>query len=75
MGLRLPWRSDNLHLQVNLQIPKNKIQEEVFLKRVADPFDFSPFPNLQVSPQGLVPKKDGDMHLIDHSLLPRIFVC
>lgn len=29
----------------------------MFLKRVAGPFDFSPFPNLQVSLLGLVPQK------------------
>lgn len=48
----------------------HKIKKEVFLKRVAGPFDFPPFPNLQVSPPGLIPKKDGDMRIIHHRYYP-----
>lgn len=71
MGPRLPRRSDNLlSLHVNPQIAKTKIQKEVFLKRVAGPFDFPSFPNLQVSPLGLVHKKDGDMRIIHHLFYP-----
>lgn len=42
----------------------------MFLKRVAGPFDFPTFYNLQVSPLGLVSKKDGDMYLIHHLFYP-----
>ena len=47
-----------------------KIDKEVRLKRVGGPFDSPPFPTLQVSPIGLVPKKDGDFRLIHHLSFP-----
>lgn len=65
MGPRLLRRSDNLSsLHVNSQIAQTKIQKEVFLKRVAGPFDFPPVSNLQASPLDLGPEKDGDMLLL-----------
>ena len=49
---------------------EEKIQKEVSLGRVAGPFSQPPFPTLQVSSLGLVPKKDGDYRLIHHLSYP-----
>lgn len=64
MGNALYRRSNSLlGLTVYLKKAQQK-SEEIFLTRVATPFDFPPFPNLQVSPLGFVIKKD--MLLIYH---------
>ena len=70
-GPRLPRFSKNLpSLGINKQVAEEKIQKEVSLGRVAGPFPQPPFPTLQVSPLGLVPKKDGDYRLIHHLSYP-----
>lgn len=44
-----------------------RLQQESKAKTIAGPFSASPFPNLQVSPLGLVPKKaSGEFRLIHH---------
>lgn len=52
------------------QVAQEKIAKEVSLQRVGGPFNFPPFPSLQISPLGLVPKKDGDYRLIHHLSYP-----
>ena len=70
-GPRLPRFSRNLpSLGINKQVAEEKIQKEVSLGRVAGPFSQPPFPTLQVSSLGLVPKKDGDYRLIHHLSYP-----
>ncbi|XP_061194309.1 uncharacterized protein LOC133202483 [Saccostrea echinata] len=65
INTKSPRESLNLpSLKANIVVAEMKIQKEVALKRVAGPFVHPPFPNLQVSPLGFVPKKDGDMRLI-----------
>ena len=55
----------------NPSILKEKIVKEIKAGRVAGPFDISPFPNLQISPLGLVPKKKvGEYRVIHHLLYP-----
>ena len=45
--------------------------KEIKAGRVAGPFDISPFPNLQISPLGLVPKKKvGEYRVIHHLSYP-----
>lgn len=44
-----------------------RLQQESKAKKIAGPFSAPPFPNLQVSPLGLVPKKaSGEFKLIHH---------
>ena len=65
VGARIGYRGPRFfHLSKNLPTAKSnpgKISEnltkEVQLGRVAGPFSIPPFPNLQVSPLGLIPKK------------------
>ena len=72
-GPRLPRLSKNLpsatqHPQVVSQI----LAKEVELGRVAGPFNSPPFPNLQVSPIGVIPKKHSDkFRLIFHLSYPK----
>lgn len=48
-----------------------KIQKEIELNRIAGPFSTKPFENIQISPLGLVPKKDpGEFRLIHHLSFP-----
>ena len=48
-----------------------KLKAEIDMGRLAGPFVFPPFPNLQCSPIGLVPKqKPGSFRLIHHLLYP-----
>lgn len=55
----------------NLSMLKGKIQIEIDLGRIAGPFNATPFPSLQVSPLGLVPKKEeGKFRLIHHLSFP-----
>lgn len=44
-----------------------KLQKEIAAGRISGPFKEKPFPNLHLSPLGLVPKKNGDFRLI-HNL-------
>lgn len=55
----------------NIAILKQKIQKELDTNRVAGPFVDPPFPNLQISPFGLVPKKvPGEFRLIHNLSFP-----
>ena len=55
----------------NVSILKEKIKHEINLGRIAGPFDECPFKNLQISPLGLVPKKEqGQFRLIHHLSFP-----
>ena len=55
-------------------IISNSISREVQLGRVKGPFLSPPFPNLQVSPIGVVPKKaSGEFRMIHHLSYPRDF--
>ena len=70
-GSREPRESSNLKSALQLpKIFKEKLMKEVKLGRIAGPFRYPPFPTLQVSPMGLVPKKDGDFRLIQHLSYP-----
>lgn len=70
-GPRLPRFSKNLpSLGKQYSVAEQKIDREISLGRVAGPFKQPPFPTLQVSPLGLVPKKDGDYRLIHHLSYP-----
>lgn len=53
------------------EVLHTKIIKEIQAGRVAGPFLSIPFPNLQISPVGLVPKKDGDFRLIHHLSYPK----
>ena len=53
------------------EILQEKIDKEISQGRVAGPFKHLPMPNLQISPLGLVPKKDGDFRLIHHLSYPQ----
>lgn len=65
-GPRLPRFSKNLpSLGKQYSVAEQKIDREISLGRVA-----GPFPTLQVSPLGMVPKKDGDYRLIHHLSYP-----
>ena len=70
-GSREPRESSNLKSALQLpKIFKEKLMKEVILCRIAGPCRHPPFPTLQVSPMGLVPKKDGDFRLIQHLSYP-----
>ena len=60
-GKRFPRQAKNLPsaFQQPQAIEKNLL-DEVTLGRVAGPFEVSPFPNFQIHPLGLVPKKDSN---------------
>ena len=68
VGARIGYRGPRFfRLSKNLPTAKSnpeKISEnltkEVQLGRVAGPFSFPPFPNLQVSPLGIIPKKHSE---------------
>ncbi len=60
-GQRAPRFSKNLPTAfVNPDIVSANLATEVSLGRTAGPFDTPPFQNFQVSPIGLVPKKDSN---------------
>ena len=74
-GFRIPYQglrqfrlSNNLpSLRGNESVLWQKINNEIKLGRVGGPFPPPPFSNLQVSPLGLVPKKNpGEFRLIHH---------
>lgn len=70
-GPRIYRESKNLKSAiVNPSIVEHKIHKELMLERVGGPFEYPPFPSLQISPLGLVPKKDGDFRLIHHLSFP-----
>lgn len=70
-GSRLPRESSNLKsAEQSSTLLYEKLAKEVQLGRVAGPFLNPPFPTLQVSPLGLVPKKDGDFRVIHHLSYP-----
>lgn len=52
------------------EILQGKIKKELEAGRIAGPFAYPPLPTLQVSPVGLIPKKDGDYRVIHHLSYP-----
>ena len=59
-GQRTPRFSKNLPTALNQpSIVTSNLEHEVSLGRAAGPFETPPFPNFQVSPIGLVPKKNS----------------
>lgn len=53
------------------EVVYTKLHKEVQLGRIAGPFSHPPFPNLQCSPVGVVPKKEqGSFRLIHHLSYP-----
>lgn len=78
-GFKIPYTGEcRFRLSRNLssligkeEILQNKIDKEIEAKRVSGPFLSPPFPNIQVSPLGLVPKKaPKDFRLIHHLSYP-----
>lgn len=70
-GPRIYRESKNLESALlNPSIVEHKIHKELLLQRVGGPFEYPPFPSLQISPLGLVPQKDGDFVLIHHLFFP-----
>lgn len=78
-GFRIPYQgqrafrvSRNLSsLNNNDGILQSKISNELRAHRIAGPYPNPPFPNIQVSPLGLVPKKAvGEFRLIHHLSYP-----
>ena len=60
-------RSNNIPLKLGNKVQLwNKIMKEVWLKRVAGPFNEIPFKNFIQSPIGLVPKSGNQTRLIFH---------
>ncbi|XP_021367155.1 uncharacterized protein LOC110459297 [Mizuhopecten yessoensis] len=56
----------------NVSVLKQKIEKEISLGRIQGPFQTPPFPNLQVSPLGLVPKKElNEFRVIHHLSYPQ----
>lgn len=54
-----------------VDILQDKIDKEVSAGRVGGPFDTLPMPNLQISPLGLVPKKEiNEFRIIHHLSFP-----
>ncbi|KAM3936556.1 uncharacterized protein RB166_007084 [Leptodactylus fuscus] len=68
-----PYFSKNLKSARDLpEILREKIEKEVSLGRIVGPFPSPPFPNLRVSPLGIVPKKEsGKYRLIHHLSHPK----
>lgn len=78
-GFRIPYQgqrafrvSKNLSsLKNNDGILQSKLINELRAHRIAGPYTNPPFPNIQVSPLGLVPKKAvGEFRLIHHLSYP-----
>ena len=71
-GPRLQRDAPNLKsARINPEIVQQKIDKEVREGRVAGPFQNRPFPNLIVSPLGLVPKKEkNEFRMIHHLSYP-----
>lgn len=78
-GFKLGYNGQRkVHTSPNLQsasqyphIVEQKLAREIAQNRIADPFLESPYSNLQISPIGVVPKKEeGQFRLIHHSSYP-----
>ena len=54
----------------NKFITRGKLQKEVKLEQMADPFPTKPISTLRTSPIGIVPKHDGGWRLIAHLSYP-----
>ena len=72
-GPRKPRLSKNLpSAYKNAAVVSETLAKEIALGRVAGPFSNPPFPNLQVSPIGVIPKKHSDkFRLIFHLSYPK----
>ena len=72
-GQRAPRFSRNLPTALaDPNVVTQNLAHEISLGRVAGPFDTPPFPNFQVSPIGLVPKKNSDkFRTIFHLSFPK----
>ena len=81
VGFRIPYHGDltdrpatsnHPSIIANLSVASEMIQKELYLGRVAGPFSAPPFPNLVVSPLGLIPKKEpGKFHIIHDLSFPK----
>ncbi|PJE77719.1 hypothetical protein CI610_03354 [invertebrate metagenome] len=71
-GLRQYRESVNLKsAKDNIEVLRRKISHEISMGRIAGPFISAPFENLQISPLGLVPKKEpNEFRLIHHLSFP-----
>ena len=78
-GFKLGYNGQrNFHTSPNLQsasqhpnIVEQKLAKEIAQNRIAGPFREIPYPNLQISPIGVVPKKEeGQFRLIHHLYYP-----
>lgn len=67
-GPRKPFSCPNLKSAIdNPKVIEEKIRKELECDRVEGPFKTKPFPNIRISPLGLVPKKSkGSWRLIHH---------
>jgi hypothetical protein len=72
-GQRVPRFANNLPAALaNPSVVSTNLEKEISLGRVDGPFDSPPFCNLQVSPIGIVPKKNSNkFRLIFHLSFPR----
>ena len=73
MGARSPSSCSNLKSCVEMpHAVSEKLQTELQTDRIRGPFDHSPFPDMKLSPIGLVPKKvPGQYRLIHHLSYPK----
>lgn len=71
-GPRKPVSCPNLKSAIdNPKVIEEKIRKELECDRVEGPFKTKPFPNIRISPLGLVPKKSkGSWRLIHHLSYP-----
>lgn len=71
-GPRDPFSCPNLKSALeNPKVIEDKIKKELECNRIEGPFDIKPFPNIRISPLGLVPKKSkGSWRLIHHLSYP-----
>lgn len=78
-GFKIPYKGPRqFRLSRNLSsiegkehILQQRIDQELKHQRIAGPFCKPPFPNIQISPLGLVPKKSpGEFRLIHHLSFP-----
>ena len=66
-GPHMVTQCANLKSALELPHIDNKIKKELTLQRIAGPFASPPFPDLHISPLGVVPKKQhGSYRLIHH---------
>lgn len=73
LGPRTASTSSNLKsCMENPDLVLQKLQVELHAKRIKGPFPYPPFPNMRISPIGLVPKKSpGQYRLIHHLSYPK----